>query len=51
MRQVKGVQGGYQAGKRVRGRLKGYKVGERQVKGVQGRYEAGKRGMRWVQGR
>ena len=38
MRQVKGVQGRYEAGKwgarRVRGRQKGCEAGTRQVKGV-----------------
>ena len=51
MRQVKGVRGGYKAGKRGASQVKGYKVGMRQVKGVCGRYEAGKRGVRQVQGR
>ena len=55
MRQVKGVQGRYEAGKwgarQVRGRQNGCEAGTRQVKGVQGRYKAGERSARQVQAR
>ena len=45
MRQVNGVRGGYEVGK------KGCEAGTRQVKGVRGRYKAGERSARPLQGR
>ena len=53
MRQVNGVRGGYEVGKRgarqVQDRYKACEAGTRHVKGVQGRYKASKRGARQVQ--